>query len=150
MDTSRGYEHLGDEELLSEFEQSRLTPGEFHHREHVRMAWICVRKYGPSEAEKRLLQGIREMAERAGAPQKFLYTTTVAWVRLVAAAMPPEPAQNLSFASWVADHPRLLSKDCLSEFYSKAVLESPAARCGWVPPDLAPLPTQYQIRIVPG
>jgi hypothetical protein len=88
------------------------------------------------------------MAERAGAPQKFLYTTTVAWVRLVAAAMPPEPAQNLSFARWVADHPRLLRKDCLSEFYSKAVLESPGARCGWVEPDLAPLPTQ--MRIVPG
>jgi hypothetical protein len=143
MDSTHGYEHLSDEELLRGFEQSGLAPENFHHREHVRMAWICVRKYGPSEAEKRLLQGIREMAERAGAPQKFLYTTTVAWVRLVAAAMPPEPAENVSFASWVADHPRLLSKDCLSEFYSRAVLESPAARLGWVEPNLAPLPTQY-------
>ncbi len=142
MTTRNGCQNLSDEELLSRFEHGRLEPGDFHHGDHVRLAWICLRRFGRVGAEERLLRGIRAMAERAGAPQKFLYTTTVAWVRLVAAAMSADEAPIPSFATWVNDHPQLLDKNGLSKFYSRAVLESPKARRGWVDPDLAPLPSQ--------
>ena len=142
MTTRIGCQFLSDVELLCSFEHCRLEPGDFHHRDHVRLAWICLRTFGRKGAEERLLRGIRAMAARAGAPQKFLYTTTVAWVRLVAAAMSPDEARISSFATWVARHPHLLDKDGLSQFYSRAVLESSEARSGWVEPDLAPLPSQ--------
>ena len=138
MDTKNDYEHLSDEEFLSGFEESRLEPGNFHHRDHVRLAWICVRRFGRLAAEERLLHGIRKMAERAGVSEKFLYTTTVAWVRLVAARQPQAEARE-NFQDWIANWPELLNKNLLDEYYSAGKLESAQARAGWLEPDRKPV-----------
>jgi len=138
MDTKKGYEHLSDEEFLSGFEESRLAPGNFHHRDHVRLAWICVRRFGRLAAEERLLRGIRKMAEQAGVPEKFLYTTTVVWVRLVAARQPQAEGHE-KFDDWIANWPELLNKNLLDEYYSAGKLESAQARIGWLEPDRKPV-----------
>jgi hypothetical protein len=44
------------------------------------------------------------------------------------------------FAAFAARHPALLDKRLLSRHYASATLASPAARAGWVPPDLAAFP----------
>jgi hypothetical protein len=138
MQTQYGCQDLSDEELLRGFEDCRLAPGSFHHADHVRLAWICVRRFGRLAAEEHLLSGIRKMAESVGAPQKFLYTTTVAWVRLVAARHEPQD-DNGSFEDWIAKWPELLNKNFLSEHYSTGRLQSQEARSDWLEPDLKPL-----------
>ena len=138
MELKLGCGHLADDEFIAAFEECRLPHGVFHHADHIRLAWLYVRKFGAAQAEQRLLAGIRKMALHAGAPQKFLHTTTVAWARLVAAA-PKHRVANESFEQWIAKHPQLLNKDALAEFYSTGVLESPEARSGWVDPDRNPL-----------
>ena len=138
MGTNYGCQHLSDDELLRGFEGCRLAPGSFHHGDHVRLAWICVRRFGPREAETHLLQGIRKMAEGAGVPEKFLYTTTVAWVRLVALRQ-QRTVESGNFEDWIAKWPELLSKDFLGEYYSREKLESPQARSEWLDPDRKPL-----------
>jgi hypothetical protein len=136
MATKESYAHLSDEEMLTGFETGQLAPGNFHHCDHVRLAWICVRRFGLSQAEEKLLRGIRNMAERAGVPEKFLHTTTVAWVRLVAARL---GGGNETFGNWIAEWPELMNKNILDHHYSAGILESSQARNGWLEPDLKPL-----------
>jgi len=138
MEVRLGCGHLQDAEFLQAFEECKLNHASFHHADHIRLAWIYVSRQGGSEAEARLLAGIRKMALHVNAPQKFLYTTTVAWTRLVAAAHEGGP-RAAHFLEWIESHPELLERDLLAKHYSPGRLETPEARAGWVEPDLAPL-----------
>lgn len=138
MELILGCGNLNDEEFLLAFEECRLPPGAFHHADHIRLAWLYVQRHGASGAEIRLLEGIRKMAQHAGVPQKFRYTTTIAWARLVAAAQNNLPVAK-NFSEWIQFHPGLLNRNLLDKHYSPGRLETPEARAGWVEPDLAPL-----------
>ena len=138
MELNLGTAPLSDHGVLLAFESCQLDPAKFHHDDHIRLAWLCVQAYGAREAETKLLDGIRNFARRAGVPQKFMYTTTVAWTRLVAAAQPASP--TTSFSEWIQSHPELLDRKLLGNYYSPSRLETEEARSGWVEPDLAPLP----------
>jgi hypothetical protein len=134
-----GCGQMSDTEFLQAFEECRVAPASFHHADHVRLAWLYVRRYGASEAESLLLAGIRKLAIGAGVPGKFLYTTTVAWVRLVAAAN-REATTDHKFEEWIAGHAELLDQRLLEKYYSIGKLEGEPARSRWLDPDLAPLP----------
>jgi hypothetical protein len=77
------------------------------------------------------------MAQQAGAPEKFLHTTTAAWTRLIAAAARKGPA-GCCFEEWIEAHPELLDRHLLLKHYSKERLESAEARRGWLEPDRRP------------
>jgi hypothetical protein len=132
--------HLSDDELIRAFESCELAGASFHHADHVRLTWIYVCRFGESDATERVLAGIRRFAERNGSPKKFHFTQTCAWVRLVAAAQ-RESIDVKIFLEFVAAHPELLDANALAGYYSKALLDSPAARSGWVEPDIGPLPS---------
>ena len=138
MEVQLGCGHLPDAEFVQAFEDCKLPHAAFRHADHIRLAWIYVIRHGGSEAEAKLLAGIHKMALHVNAPQKFLYTTTIAWTRLVAAAQESGPAAN-HFSEWIEWHPELLNRDLLAKHYSAGRLETPEARSGWVEPDLAPL-----------
>ncbi len=138
MEIHLGCGHLSDDEFLRAFEACELKHGTFHHADHIRLAWIYVTRLGENDAQGRLLAGIRKMALHAGAPQKFLCTTTIAWTRLVAAAQ-GSAATVPDFSAWVQLHPELFDRHLLAKYYSPGRLETPEARTGWVEPDLAPL-----------
>ena len=138
MELHLGTAPLSDDAVLLAFEARQLDPAKFHHDDHIRLAWLCVQRYGADEAETRLLNGIRRFAQSAGVPRKFMYTTTIAWTRLVAAAQTAGPTV-ISFSEWIQLHPELLDRKLLARYYSPGRLETPEARSGWVEPDLAPL-----------
>ena len=138
MELNLGTAPMSDDTVLQAFEQCQLDPTKFHHADHIRLAWLCVRRHGAAKAQMLLLDGIRKFAQRAGATQKFHYTTTVAWARLVAAACcESEPCD--SFDEWIKAYPELLNKHLLNEHYSAGRLESSEARRGWLDPDFKPL-----------
>jgi hypothetical protein len=138
MELNLGTAPMSDDAFVRAFEACQLDPGKFHHADHIRLAWLYVRRHGAREAETLLLDGIRKFSQHAGAPQKFLYTTTIAWTRLVAAAQNHSPAAN-NFSEWIQSHPELLDRNLLAKYYSAGRLETPEARSGWIEPDLAPL-----------
>jgi len=138
MELNLGTAPMSDDAVLRAFEECQLGPAKFHHADHIRLAWVCVQRYGVSAAEALLLDGIRKMAQHAGAPQKFLCTTTIAWTRLVASAQQRGPAAS-NFSEWIYSHPELLDRNLLAKYYSPGRLETPEARSGWIEPDLAPL-----------
>jgi hypothetical protein len=138
MELNLGTAPMSDDAFVRAFEECRLDPAKFHHADHIRLAWLCVNRYGALEAEAKLLDGIYKFAQHAGAPGKFIHTTTVAWTRLVAAAQNHSPGAK-NFSEWIQSHPELLDRNLLTKYYSPGRLETPEARSGWVEPDLAPL-----------
>jgi hypothetical protein len=142
-DIRSGTLHLSDEAFVRAFESCELTGSAFHHADHVRLTWIYVRQFGEKAATKRVLAGILRFATHSGSAKKFHVTQTCAWVRLIAAAQ-SNASELTTFAEFVAAHPELLDANALARYYSKPLQDSPAARAGWVEPDVRPLPSAHK------
>src|SRR5262245_58592311 len=98
---------MTDDELISGFENGAMPPGQFGHREHLRLAWCYLTRFGREETERRLLAGLRSFAARAGKPDKFDAALTSAWVRVLAdASLQLESAAT--FEALIAARPELL------------------------------------------
>jgi hypothetical protein len=128
-----------DEDFLRAFEDLSLPAELFHHREHLRVAWLYLKSSDASRAAELMSAAIRRFANHQGATQKYHHTLTLAWMRLVAAALVETP-EGYSFEKFLAAHPELADKTILSKFYSNEHLQTTAARDGWAEPDLQPLP----------
>jgi hypothetical protein len=113
--------------------------GAFRHREHIHLAYLAVRRHGADRAAQKVSGWIRHLAAYQRAPQKFNATVTTAWTEIVAHHMAAAP-QATDFASFAERHPALLDKRLLTRHYTARALASPAARTGWVEPDVAPFP----------
>ena len=131
---------LDDAAFLDEFAAGRKPEGRFVHHDHLRLAWLLLRRDGAALGEERIATGIRRFAEANGAPGLYHDTLTRAWARLVAAALDASPPRA-GFADFLAANPLLADKGYLFRFYSAARLSLPEARRGWIDPDLAPLPS---------
>ena len=128
-----------DEDFLRAFERLSFPVELFHHREHIRVAWLYLKSSDAARAAERMSAGIRRFANHHGATQKYHHTLTLAWMRLVASALVETPDSH-TFAQFLAEHPDLRDKEFLKKYYSAALLQTSAAREGWVEPDLQPLP----------
>ena len=113
--------------------------GAFRHREHIHLAYIAVQRYGPGRATAMVAGWIKQLAAYHRAPQKFNATVTRAWVEIVAHHMAADQNGG-DFASFADRYPPLLDKRLLTRHYSSRALASPAARTGWLEPDLAAFP----------
>ena len=125
------------------------SAGRFGHREHVHLTWLAVRRCGLPAAIGLVSDGIQRTARYAGAPQKYHATVSRAWVELVGNHAIEELAGHHAiesagddFAAFADRHPALLDKRLLTRFYRPSTLAAPAAKTGWVEPDLAPFPWQ--------
>ena len=130
---------LSNLEFIRMFENCELPNESFHHRDHIRLAWIYLESYGELEACRHMAEAIRKFAAHHGKSDKYHETITVVWLRLVGSAtvrVPPEATfEELTLAA-----PELLDKRTLEKFYSTAALASEEARRFWMEPDLQPLP----------
>ena len=128
-----------DEDFLRAFEDLSFPAEHFHHLEHIRVAWLYLKSSDATRAAERMTAGIRRFANHHGARQKYHHTLTLAWMRLVAAALVETP-EGQTFQQFLGEHAELADKDLLKKYYSSELLQAIAAREGWVEPDLQPLP----------
>jgi len=128
-----------DEDFLSAFEDLTFPVELFHHREHIRVAWLYLKSSDATRAAERMFIGIRRFANHHGATQKYHHTLTLFWMRLVAVAM-VETQEGCSFEEFFATNSELGDKNLIVKYYSQDLLQSAEAREGWVEPDLQPLP----------
>ena len=68
---------LADDALLAAFEGGSVAPGSFHHRHHVRMAWVYLDRRPVLDVLARFAEGLRRLAAAAGKPG--LYHETITW-----------------------------------------------------------------------
>ena len=125
-----------DRDFIDRLERCALGAAEFGHREHVRAAWLYLRRDGAG-AHAAMAQGLKALSTAHGAPGRYHETLTRLWVEIVAEAArrDPEPV----FDRFIARHPELLDRDLPSRHYSRERLASDDARAAWVEPDLEPL-----------
>ena len=111
--------------MVAAFEAGTIDGGAFPHQAHVRVTWALAHRYGRDDALRRIADGIRGMAARAGRPGVYHETITRAWFELISAA------------DDLGEHPELFDKALIARCYSPEALA--AGRQRWVEPDLAPL-----------
>jgi hypothetical protein len=128
-----------DEDFLRAFEDLSFPADLFHHREHIHVAWLYLKSSDATRAAEQMSEGIRRFANHHGATQKYHHTLTLTWMRLVAAALVETP-EGYTFEQFITAHPQLQEAKLPVKYYSKELLETAAARQGWVEPDLQPLP----------
>ncbi len=134
---------LSDDAFLHAFFNAGLANSEFHHRDHLRLAWLQVRRLGASRAEASVVEGIRHFATAHGHGERYHDTMTRFWVRLVAHAADDRP-QISDFDEFLAAYPLLLDKNTPLRHWSREALFGAVARGAWWEPDQVALPFGHQ------
>jgi hypothetical protein len=130
--------------LVARFEDCTLPKAEWTHRAHLAVALWYASRLPAGEALAAIRRGIHRLNAAHGvvATQTGGYheTITRAYMQLVGRFVDEDDADG----GWQSRVDRLLERlgerDLLLAWYSRERLMSPAARAGWVEPDLAPLP----------
>jgi hypothetical protein len=128
-----------DDEFLRAFFGLKLPNSEFHHRDHLRLAWLAVRRHGAGAAEEVVTKGIQRFAEHHSHGPAYHDTMTRFWVRLVAHAVSDRPEIG-DFEEFLAAYPLLLDKNTPLRHWSREAMFGPDARGAWRDPDLVALP----------
>ena len=126
---------MTDEAFARAFEAGAVTPEQFDHVAHLRVAWVYLREAGSADAAlPRIRDAIQRFAAAAGAAQKYHETMTVVWMRVLeeAGAQAPRPCE---LAELLRQRPDLADKNLPLKQYSRERLFSDAARERYVPPD---------------
>ncbi|MBX9789769.1 MAG: hypothetical protein K2Y37_12700 [Pirellulales bacterium] len=132
---------MTDEEFLAAFEQCTLPEKEWTHRAHVRMAWIYLRRGSLAAMLPVVRRGIQRYNATLNKHLGYHEMITRGFVILIADRI-GRGAGGMSFESFCAENPDLLDNKltALLAHYRRETLFSPAAREGFVTPDLRPLP----------
>jgi len=129
-------EELDDAAFVEAFESGALPETAFRHRDHVRLAWLYLRRLPPAAALVKFSDGLRRFADRLGKTRLYHETITWAYLLLIRERMERGgPAQGwLEFARANAD---LLTwrPSVLSVYYREETLASDLARRVFVLPD---------------
>lgn len=124
---------LSDEQFIEAFEAGKISSKDFHHMDHIRLAWIYVTGFGLDLASKKVIQGIRNFATIHGATQLYHETITRFWISAVHQAVQGRTAETFpEFIEWNAE---LADKNFIYRFYSKEVLLSEDAKRSWIQPE---------------
>ena len=124
-----------DAELLEGFVTTALPADQFHHEQHVRVAWMFVRDHGMPAALGEFTTAIKRFAEAKGAHGLYHETITWAFLLIVAERLARKPAAT--WDAFAADNTDLLSwkPSILERYYSKELLASDLARRSFLMPD---------------
>ena len=132
-----------DGEFLAHFDAAAIPREEWGHRAFLRVAYLELRARALPDAVRRIRRGVQRLERAqgvgAGDPRGYHETLSLAWARLVGAALADvDPAAD--FDSFIAVHPELLALDRVLQHYSRERLASRRARLEFVLPDRDPLP----------
>jgi hypothetical protein len=72
---------MTDQEFLERFESCSLDKEDFHHKDHVRLAWIYLSRFPVLEALSRFSDGLKRFAQSLG--KEGLYHETITWSYLL-------------------------------------------------------------------
>ena len=120
---------------LERFVRGELDAATFPHREHVRMGFEMLRRHDFAETVFHFSSTLRVMTARAGKPQAFHQTVTIAFLSLIAERI--ESGDYADFDSFARENADLFEKSALSRWYPSERLATDAARRTFLLPDPA-------------
>ena len=127
---------MTEAELLARFVDATLPASQFHHEQHVHVAWLFVRDCGMPAALGEFTAAIKRFAAAKGA--HGLYHETITWAFLLLIADRQARSDTSTWEEFAASHPDLLvwKPSILARYYSKELLASDLARRTFLMPDL--------------
>jgi hypothetical protein len=120
---------------VERFVRGEVDAANFPHREHVRMAFELLRRHDFAESAWLYSRALRLMTAKAGRPEAFNQTTTIAFLSLIAERL--ERGGGPDFAAFARAHPEMLDKRVLSRWYRPDQLATGIARRTFVLPEPA-------------
>jgi hypothetical protein len=114
------------EDELQALETGALDPTRFPHPEHVRLAYEMLGRHPFGEAVARFSRGLRLVAAKAGRPEVYHETITVAFLAVIGERR--ARAQDAGWNEFKANNSDLLDKRCLDRWYDADYLRSDLAR----------------------
>ncbi|TMD84691.1 MAG: hypothetical protein E6I74_02105 [Chloroflexi bacterium] len=127
-----------DEAFVAAFHADQLSNQGFHHRDHLRLAWIQIRRLGLERASDDVTSGIRHFAAHHGSAERYNETMTRFWLRVVGIGIRRHP--ELTFNELLAAEPHLLDKGLPLRHWSRERMNRDDAKQQWIEPDLRPMP----------
>jgi hypothetical protein len=128
---------MTDQELIEQFENGTLPNDCFHHREHVRAAFLYLTRYPVLEALQAFSKALRRFAEAHGQPKLYHETVTWAYIFLIQERR-VQAGKRQSWDEFAQNNPDLLAwkGGILTRYYRAETLTSDLARTVFVLPDL--------------
>jgi hypothetical protein len=126
---------LTDTALLEQFEAASLPAELFTHRQHVRTAWLFVRRDGMPEALATFSDALRRFATAKGATN--LFHVTITWAYLLLINQRQQQCRACDWQTFADQNADLLQwqPSLLDRYYSADVLWSERARQTFLMPD---------------
>src|SRR5439155_5705055 len=102
---SKGSQIMTDHEFAIAFEACAVANTDFHHADHIRLAWIYLREHPLLEAIDRFSTSLKRFAAHHGVPGLYHETITWVYLLLIHERMNGEP----SFDAFRAAYPDLFT-----------------------------------------
>jgi hypothetical protein len=124
-----------NQRLIREFEQGR-APGDFHHADHLHVAFAYVSELPMSEALARFSAALQRFALARGKPNLYHQTITWAYLLLIGERM-ARAGKTESWEEFSTRNRDLLrwKGGVLERYYTRSTLDSELARRRFVFPD---------------
>lgn len=126
---------MDERELFERFVDTSLPAGQFHHHQHVHVAWMFVRKHGMPAALAEFTAAIKRFADAKGATGLYHETITWAFLLLIADRQARTPVET--WEEFEKNNQDLLAwrPSILDRYYSKELLASDLAKKAFLMPD---------------
>jgi hypothetical protein len=124
------------DELIKQFEDGTTPPGNFHHADHVRLAFEYLDRYPALEALEKFSAALKRFAAARGKPQLYHETVTWAYLLLIRERM-ARAGRSETWEEFAERNPDLLiwTGGVLGTLYRQETLDSDFARHTFVLPD---------------
>ena len=134
---------MNDEVFLQQFENGTYPLDQWHHRAHIKVAYLYLTRFGLEQAVQTLPDRIRAY-NKANQIQDtptsgYHETVTMAWLRILQATI-REHGLRATADEFADCHPQLGRKTVLLQYYSRELIMSARAKRDFAAPDLASLP----------
>jgi hypothetical protein len=125
-----------DDAFISRFESGAIQPADFHHADHVRLAFSYLKSHSVIESIRRFSASLKQFAEMHG--KTGLYHETITWAYLL--LIHERMARSRNVQEWdefAAGNPDLLvwKSGILARYYKEETLRSELARKVFLFPD---------------
>lgn len=133
---------MRDEDFTAAFENSSLRPEDFHHPDHVRMAFLYLTRFPILEAIQRFSLGLERFAAAIGKPNLYHETITWAFLFLIRERLVEQTSgqggRQPTWDEFAAANQDLLNRKSiaiLSDYYSDGTLTSELAKKVFILPN---------------
>jgi len=127
---------MNHRDFLAAFEAGTLPEECFHHRDHVRAAWLLLREEPPAAALARFSSALKRFAAAKGKTRLYHETITWAYLLLINERM-ERGGRGLDWNEFAESNPDLLTwrPSVLDEYYTSETIGSDLARRVFLLPD---------------